>query len=138
MKSLEILKDKALAEAHRVADITTLRADSARMHFNAVAGQPIRAVELSDVLNRAVAHGLVNRTGMENSGLKYPRRERGLLAENATVSGKDAIDTLYHIFVQARRAENILKNPNGYTLSPCRRLYGVRKDGHGGWKPLFD
>ncbi|WP_435642097.1 hypothetical protein [Micavibrio aeruginosavorus] len=138
MKILEVLKEKALDEQHRAADIAAIRAQAARMHFNAVAGKAVQAVDLSEILNRAVAHGLVNRTGMENSGLKYPRRERGLLAENATVSGKDAIDTLHHIFVQARRADNILKNPNGYTLSPYHRIYGGREEGRGGWTPLFD
>ena len=96
------------------------------------------ASDLADILARAEAQNLVHRDGMTNSGLKFPGRERSLVAMESAVPHKDAMDCLTHLLAQSSRTENILNNPNGYTRSPYHRIYGGREQDRHGWTPLFD
>lgn len=121
---------------HVAHDVRALHRDARQTMFNLAAGNPIHADDLHALLQRATDLNLVNRVGMECSGMKYLAREQVFLKDNAVVPMKDAADVVNHIVVHARRAENIINNPHGYTEG-LKRLYGHCSVKPTNWMPLF-
>jgi hypothetical protein len=92
---------------------------------------PVAPSEISDLVSRAEEIGLVNRAGMELSGLDFVRGEKEYSMHD-TVAAEIVMPTVMQIHREARRAMNALKNEEGYV--PRRnRLYGPDIK----WTPLI-
>lgn len=92
--------------------------------------------QLSGLIDRAEACGLVHREGMKRSGLTYVFTERAAQRGIAPVPPVAVMATVLHVFGEASRAVNILENPDsGYIARKRHRLYGdALKDI---WSPLL-
>ncbi len=83
---------------------------------------PIPPSRISLLVDRAEGVGLVNREGMELSGLAFICREKHYLSRGE-VPTDVIMPTVMQIHREARRAMNVLDNDQGY--SPRKnRLYG--------------
>jgi hypothetical protein len=97
--------------------------------------RPVLSCELSGVITQAENINLVTRAGMKVSGLRYVVNETELNREYTNVSAEDGMTTAYHLYLQARRAKNVLDNPQSYRPCEKTRLYGQAQNGE--WQPLI-
>jgi hypothetical protein len=98
-------------------------------------GQPVLCRELSGVITQAEEIQLVNRRGMALSGLRYAVHEAELTRKGGNVSAEDGMTAVYHLYLQAQRAHNILNHTGGYRPRDHEQLYGSAVET--AWKPLL-
>lgn len=128
----------ARAQAVSLTDFVSISkictdADGLKKRIALNPGRGIRAVTLSDLLNRAAAHSLIHREGMAAGGVKFARYET-YVAADSVVKNEDSMAVLTHVFQHASRARNIIANPKGYEPRISAQ-YGGRI---AGFKPLFE
>jgi hypothetical protein len=92
---------------------------------------PVHPARISILVDRAEKVGLVNREGMELSGLAFICQEQKYLS-HGEVPTAAIVPTVMQIHREARRAMNILDNEEGY-IPRRNRLYGPYIK----WTPLI-
>lgn len=99
------------------------------------AGAPVEAMDVTRLIDVAEETGLVSRAGMQASGLYFAVHEIDLAENNAQVGRHEAMDTVHHVYLQARRALNIIhRKPGAYQPSQKSSLY---RSAAAGWVPLL-